>query len=126
MMTTLFLAAPQAIEQTLGLPSERHWEVYLPVLLLSIIPVFPMIRRIKAKGRVKPAFLGSIVLLCVALLSASAMHANAIGLCLAPVIFFIGFISLEGSLPSMISRGTPPAQKGAALGVSAPNPSRGG
>src|SRR3546814_11894832 len=39
MMTTLFLAAPQAIEQTLGLPSERHWEVYLPVLLLSIIPV---------------------------------------------------------------------------------------
>src|SRR3546814_13879362 len=34
MMTTLFLAAPQAIEQTLGLPSERPWEVYLPVLLL--------------------------------------------------------------------------------------------
>src|SRR3546814_13258657 len=116
MMTTLFLAAPQAIEQTLGLPSERHWEVYLPVLLLSIIPVFPMIRSIEAKGRVKPAFLGSIVLLCVALLSASEMHANAIGLCLAMVIFFIGFNYLEGSLPSMTSRCAPPDPQGAAVG----------
>src|SRR3546814_3791271 len=85
MMTTLFLAAPPAIEQTFVLPSDRHWDVYLPVLLRSIIPVFPMIRRIEAKGRVKPAFLGSIVLLCVALLSAFEMHANAIGVCLALV-----------------------------------------
>src|SRR3546814_18958496 len=58
MMTTLFLAAPQAIEQTLGLPSERHRGVYLPVLLLSLITVFTMIRRTEAKGRHKPAFLG--------------------------------------------------------------------
>ena len=126
MMTTLFLAAPQAIEQTLGLPSERHWEVYLPVLLLSIIPVFPMIRRIEAKGRVKQAFIGSIVLLCIALLIASEVHANATGLCLALVIFFIGFNYLEGSLPSMISRRAPPDQKGAALGVYATSQFLGG
>ncbi|NGY05984.1 MFS transporter [Solimonas terrae] len=126
MMTTLFLAAPQAIVNTLGLPSSRHWEVYLPVLLLSIIPVFPMIRRIEAKGRVKPAFLGAIVLLCIALLSASEVHANATGLCLALVIFFIGFNYLEGSLPSMISRRAPPDQKGAALGVYASSQFLGG
>ncbi len=126
MMTTLFIAAPQAIEQTLGLPSSRHWEVYLPVLLLSIIPVFPMIRRIEAKGLVKPAFLGAIGLLCVALLTASEVHASTIGLCLALVIFFIGFNYLEGSLPSMISRRAPPDQKGAALGVYASSQFLGG
>src|SRR3546814_12467152 len=54
------------------------------------------------------------------------MHANAIGLCLALVIFFIGFNYLEGSLPSMISRRAPPDQKGAALGVYATSQFLGG
>ncbi|WP_051361947.1 MFS transporter [Solimonas soli] len=126
MMTTLFIAAPQAIEQTLHLPSARHWEVYLPVLLLSIIPVFPMIRRIEASGRVKSAFLGAIVLLSIALLLASEVHASATGLCLALIVFFIGFNYLEGSLPSMISRRAPPEQKGAALGVYASSQFLGG
>ncbi|NKF22811.1 MFS transporter [Solimonas marina] len=126
MMTTLFIAAPQAIEQTLGLPNARQWEVYLPVLLLSIIPVFPMIRRIEAKGRVKAALLGSIMLICIALLTASEVHAHAAGLCLALLIFFIGFNYLEGSLPSMISRRAPPDQKGAALGVYATSQFLGG
>jgi len=126
MMTTLFIAAPQAIEQTLGLPSERHWAVYLPVLLLSILPVFPLIRRIESSGRVKAAFLGAIVLLSVALLLAAEVHASAVGLCLALVVFFIGFNYLEGSLPSMISRRAPPEQKGAALGVYASSQFLGG
>lgn len=126
MMTALFIAAPQAIEQTLQLPSPRHWELYLPVLLLSIVPVFAMIRRIEARGLAKPAFLGAIALLGVALLGASALHGNGVGLCATLLVFFVGFNYLEGSLPSMISRRAPPDQKGAALGVYASSQFLGG
>ena len=126
MMTALFIAAPQAIEQTLALPSPRHWEVYLPVLLLSIVPVFALIRRIESRGLLKPAFIGAIALIGAALLAASAVHDHAAGLCIALLVFFVGFNYLEGSLPSMISRRAPPDQKGAALGVYASSQFLGG
>jgi MFS family permease len=117
MMTCLFLAAPMAIEQTLGLPAPRHWEVYLPVLLISILPVFPLIRWVEPRGYAKPAFIAAVATLGIALLLAAATHAHATGLFAALLVFFVAFNYLEGSLPSMISRRAPLAQKGAALGV---------
>jgi predicted MFS family arabinose efflux permease len=126
MMTMLFIAAPHAIEQTLGLPSEKHWQLYLPVLLVSVIPVFPLIRRIEGAGLLKPAFLSAIGLLGVALLAASELHTSVVGLCATLLVFFIGFNYLEGTLPSMISRRAPPDQKGAALGVYASSQFLGG
>lgn len=125
-MTMLFIAAPQAIVDTLHLPGPKHWEVYLPVLLLSILPVFSMIRRIEAMGLVKPAFLSAIGLLVVALLTASELHGNALALCAILFVFFVGFNYLEGTLPSMISRRAPPEHKGAALGVYASSQFLGG
>ncbi|MFP5307487.1 MAG: MFS transporter [Gammaproteobacteria bacterium] len=115
-MTALFVAAPLALVDTLGLPSTEHWKVYLPVLILSLIPVFPLIRRAESRG-IKPAFLGAIVVLAVALLTAAELHGYAYGLLVALALFFVGFNFLEGALPSLISRMAPAAQKGAALGV---------
>ena len=40
-MTAMFTTMPLAIRDTLGLDSLEHWKVYLPVLLISILPVFP-------------------------------------------------------------------------------------
>ena len=117
MMTCLFIAAPIAIEQTLGLPSPRHWEVYLPVLLVSVMPVFPMIRWIESSGRGKPAFVGAVATVGLALLLAAATHRHITGLFAALLVFFVAFNYLEGSLPSMISRRVPASQKGAALGL---------
>jgi MFS family permease len=117
MMTALFIAAPHAIETTLGLPARRHWEVYLPVLLVSVIPVFPMIRWIEASGRVRTAFVAAVAMLGAALLLASLSWMHITGLLAALLLFFVAFNYLEGSLPSMISRRAPVAQKGAALGI---------
>jgi len=117
LMAGLFQAAPYAIVQTLGLPVEKHWQVYLPVLIISIVPVFPLIRWAEKRGHTKPVFLGAVATLGVALLLAAAGHALAAGLWTALVVFFVAFNYLEGSLPSMISRRAPASQKGAALGV---------
>jgi predicted MFS family arabinose efflux permease len=117
MMMILFQAAPYAMIKTLGLPVARHWLVYLPVMIASTLPVFPLIRWAEGKGHAKPVFLSAIAVLGLALLIAAAASTVPIGLWAAMLLFFFAFTYLEGSLPSMISRYAPPSQKGAALGV---------
>lgn len=116
-MIALFTAAPFAIVETLGLPGPAHWKVYLPVLLLSLLPVFPLIRWAEHGGRFKAVFLGAIVLLALSLSLAAAAHAQVAPLLLALLLFFAAFNFLEGALPSMISRRVGPESRGAALGV---------
>jgi len=116
-MTALFTAAPFAIVDTLGLPSPQHWQVYLPVLLISLIPVFPLIRWAEKSGRLKSVFRGAITTLAAALALAAVAHAWALPLLGALLLFFIGFNFLEGALPSMISRRVGPENRGAALGI---------
>ncbi len=116
-MTAVFTVVPLAIVETLGLASAQHWKLYLPVLLISLIPVFPLIRMAEHSGRFKAAFVLAIATLGLAMLLAASGHAVASVLVVALLLYFIGFNFLEGALPSLISRMAPPAQKGAALGV---------
>lgn len=117
LMTALFTTAPIAIHDTLGLDAEQHWRVYLPVLMLSILPIFPLIRWAETSGRTRMVFRTSIGVLGVAMAVAALGHAQAWMLVFALLIFFVGFNYLEGALPSMISRRAPAAKRGAALGV---------
>jgi MFS family permease len=117
MMTCLFMAAPLALESTLGLPEPRHWEVYLPMLVLSVIPIFPLVRKAEQKGFVREAMAGAVVLMGIALCLAGKWIANADVLLLGMFLFFVAFNFLEGCLPSQISRLAPVDQKGAALGI---------
>jgi MFS family permease len=117
MMMGLFQAAPYAIVQTLGLPVPLHWHIYLPVLLVSIVPIFPLIRWAESHGQVRPVLLGAIACLGIALVLAAVGYSQVVGLWAAMLLFFAAFNYLEGSLPSMISRRAPLSQKGAALGV---------
>ncbi|MDE2148242.1 MAG: MFS transporter [Gammaproteobacteria bacterium] len=117
MMTALFVAAPFVLQQTLGLPGHRQWEVYLPVLVASIVPVFALIRRIEAAGRIRAAFIAAVLLLGLALAGAGLLHGSGDGFTIALFMFFVAFNYLEGTLPSLISRRAPASGKGAALGV---------
>lgn len=117
-MTALFTTAPLAVAATLQLPANAHWKLYLPVLLISLIPVFPLIRWAgDDAARGAWLFRGAILVLGAALALAALGHALPALLVLALLLFFVGFNYLEGALPSLISRLAPPQQKGAALGV---------
>lgn len=117
LLTGLFLTVPFAIADTLALPSEKHWQLYLPVLALSILPVFPLVRAAEQRERTRGLFLGMIVTLGVSLLLLAQWHGLAVGLVAALALFFVAFNTLEGLLPSMISRLAPADRRGAALGV---------
>lgn len=116
-MTALFTTAPMAIAQSLQLPAEQHWKLYLPVLVVSLLPVFPLIRWAESGSRSEAVFRAAVAVLGVALGLAALTHAQPVGLVAALLLFFVGFNYLEGALPSMVSRRAPPGQKGAALGV---------
>ena len=117
LLTGLFVAAPFAIADTLQLPSTQHWKLYLPVLIVSILPVFPLVKRAEQRGQVRGLFLTMIVTLATSLALLSALHTQPVGLTLAMGLYFIAFNCLEGMLPSLISRRAPPDRRGAALGV---------
>ncbi len=116
-MTALFTTAPMAIARTLQLPAEAHWKLYLPVLLLSLIPVFPLIRWAESGARAAPVFRAAVTVLTASLALAAVAYGQPLLLVLSLLLFFVGFNYLEGTLPSMISRMAPPRQKGAALGI---------
>lgn len=117
LMTALFTSLPLAIVDTFEWPSAEHWRLYVPVLLISILPVFPLIRWAERSGRGTGVFRGAIVLLAAAMGTAAVAHAQPVGLVAALLLFFIGFNYLEGALPSLISRRAPASHRGAALGV---------
>lgn len=117
LLTSMFVAMPLAIDATLELPRDKHWWVYLPVLLVAGALVFPFIRWAELRGHSARAFMAAIITLALAMSLAATLHGTVAGLLGAVLLFFIAFNFLEGSLPSMISRRAPAAHKGAALGT---------
>lgn len=116
-MTALFTTAPLAIAESLHLEATAHWKLYLPVLVIALLPVFPLIRWADSETRARRVFRAAIAVLAVGLGVATVGHARAPLLIAAMLLFFVGFNYLEGALPSLISRRAPSGQKGAALGV---------
>jgi hypothetical protein len=113
----MFVVVPGAIVATGGLPVGEHWKVYLPVVLASFVLMLPPIFYAERRARIKPVFVGSVLVLLLAqggFLYGSGMF-NALVANL--VVFFVVFNILEASLPSLVSRIAPPQAKGTALGI---------
>lgn len=115
-LTSLFVAMPLALHDS-GLPGQQHWQVYLPVMLLSIGLMLPLLQLSGRSGWHKPVFLLCIGLLVLAQAGLTLSHPGAWGLALLLLLFFTGFNLLEAMLPSLISQSAPAGHRGAAMGV---------
>ena len=65
-LTATFVVMPLELRDEVGFAASRHWEIYLPVMLCSVLAMVPFIILAERKGRVKPVMLGAIALLCLA------------------------------------------------------------
>ena len=114
----MWVAVPSLLVQS-GLNKWLHWQLYLPVVVLSLLflgVVFAMERR----GHFKKMFLLSIGLIAVVqvgLLVQSLGTPSLGGLAVLLLVFFCGFNALEVALPSLASLIAPRAMRGTALGV---------
>ena len=117
MQMAIFVAVPLALVHEGGLPLAEHWKVYLPVVGGSFILMLPAIFWGERKGRVKPVFLGSIVLM-LAVQAASLLWLRSLaGIGMILLGFFVAFNVLEAMLPSLVSRIAPASARGTAIGV---------
>jgi MFS family permease len=112
----LFVQVPFMLRDN-GVPVDRHWLVYLPVLVASVALMLPAMMQADRPGRGKPVFIGAVgVLFAGQLFLAIAGHSLVVTIA-ALVVFFTAFNLLEATLPSLISKFAPPAVKGTATGV---------
>jgi len=114
--TAIFVVIPIALID-MNFELGQHWKVYLPVVLLSFAAMVPPIFWAERTGRNKPAFLGAIALMGLAILG-FALLPHILWIWAAVLfLFFTSFNLLEAFLPSWVSRVAPPEHRGLALGV---------
>jgi MFS family permease len=111
-----FVVLPLVLESHLQIAPERHWLVYLPTLLLSVLGMLPLMLMAERFGRMKQAFIVAVIGVGVAQLM-FALNGGAWLIYLAMLLFFVGFNYLEATLPSLISKTVYAGGKGTALGV---------
>jgi predicted MFS family arabinose efflux permease len=110
----MFLVVPRLLVQA-GLPLSSHWEIYLPVVLLSFVFMAPAIIYGEKKQKLRTVLLVAIILLLIA--ETVFTQANSVmSIATALLIYFVGFNLLEALQPSLVSRFAKES-KGTALGV---------
>ncbi|VAW67036.1 Inner membrane transport protein YajR [hydrothermal vent metagenome] len=112
-----FVVFPLVLQNQAGLLAADHWKLYLPVFLMSVALMVPFIIIAETRRRMKQIFVGAIGVLAVAELNLFFGGESIWHLAITMVVFFSAFNLLEASLPSLVSKISPPDRKGTAMGV---------
>jgi predicted MFS family arabinose efflux permease len=116
-LTAVFLIFPTLLQDQYGLPSSSHWWFYLTVMVTSFFAMVPFIIVGEKRRLMKPVLCGAIVMLTLATAAIGQLSHILLVAWLALFFFFMAFNLLEASLPSLVSKESPAAAKGTAMGV---------
>ncbi len=116
-LTATFVVVPLVLRDEVNFEAARHWEVYLPVMVCSVLAMIPFIIQAERKGQVKPIMLAAIALLCLAELGLFQLPVTLADIVILLFLFFTAFNLLEAMLPSLISRVAPLDCRGTAMGI---------
>lgn len=115
-LMALFVQVPFALRDN-GLAADRHWLVYLPVLVVSVLLMLPFLRRADQPARGKRIFTGAVATLLAAQVALALSQHSLAALAVALTLFFAAFNLLEATLPALISKCAPEEIRGTAVGV---------
>ncbi len=116
-LMAFFVAVPFALLETLELPRDRHWQVYVPVLGAAVLAMVPMLILSMVREHTFPVLRAGVAILLIASLVLLISDRNTGGLVVGLWLFFVAFTLLEALMPSLMSRLVPAQSKGTALGV---------
>lgn len=116
-LTAIFVVLPATLVQHAGLPQNEHAALYLPLMIASAIPLFPLISWSERHGKQGQVFAGSILLLSLALAALALEHGSLFAVALGLLVFLVAFNILEAALPSLVSKLVPAQNRGTAIGV---------
>ena len=117
MLTASFLVVPSLLKARLNVNSHSQWQVYLPVLLLSIAVMVPAIIIAEKYRRMKGVFIGAVAALAASQFMLVFGENDVYVVLAAITLFFAGFNVMEASLPSLVTKTAPPDAKGTAAGI---------
>ncbi len=116
-ITALFLVLPVMLVERFALPLAQHWQLYLPVLLLSLGIMVPLIIGQEKLKKHKQFMTLAFFMLGVSLLLINWQHEYLWLVAAFLVLYFGLFNYLEAAMPSALSRIAPEKYRGAAMGA---------
>jgi len=116
-LTATFLVIPRVLQDNLKFVQADHWQIYLPVLLGSMVLLVPFIIYAERKRKLKQVFSGAILCLGLAIVGMWNFSDSMFGIIMMLLVFFTAFNLLEASLPSLVAKIAPATKKGTAMGV---------
>ena len=117
LLTASFVGLPLLLAERLQLPVNRHWELYLPVMVIAAFVMGACLHRMRDVAQSLLIVGICVVAIGLGLLgfALSGQHLAALGA--AAAVFFSAFNLLEAALPSLVSRLAPSHLRGAAMGA---------
>lgn len=116
LLVALFTVVPYVLVYEYHFPKVRHWELYLPAVILSLAFMVPLVILAEKRGKFREVFALAVVLLGLSFLF-PAVSGNLWGLALMVLFFFMGFNLLEALLPSLLTKLTHRDIRGLSLGL---------
>jgi len=117
MLTASFVVLPLVLLHDTGMPLTHQWELYLPVMLFSVVVMGGVLRRVHSVSGSLNLVLACALGLGIALCGFAAVGEGHAWLWAGACLFFSCFNLLEATLPSLVSRLAPGHMRGAALGA---------
>ena len=115
-LMSVFMRVPFILRAD-GLDAQHQWQVYLPVMLIAFALMIPAIIIAEKKAKMKQVFMFAIALAAVAQLAILFLQGSVWGVAISLLLFFTAFNVLEATQPSIVSKISPLAAKGTAMGV---------
>lgn len=116
-LTANFVIVPVLLLDTIGIETAQHWQLYLPVMLVSIMLMAPFVMVADRKQLGPLLYTLMIGVLLISQISFAFLELGLWTVLLNMTLFFVAFNFLEASLPSLISKSVDPRRKGTALGI---------
>ena len=115
-LTASFVALPFLLRNTLGMPIESHWQIYIGALAASLLLTVPLVISDERQGKAATVGL-SILLVATGQLLLAVWSGAPLNVFIALALFFGGFNFLEAGLPARLSIQASGEVRGASLGV---------
>ncbi len=115
LMVLIFTVVPYELVYLYNLPKLKHWEIYLPTIIIALALMVPAVIFAEKRGRFKEVFMLGVLSLGLSFLS-FAIFGNFWGIVFMVLFFFIGFNILEALVPSLLTRLTHKDLRGLSLG----------
>lgn len=117
LLTALFVFVPLVLLNQFNWPQAKHWQMYLPVLLVSLCLATPLIIKVSHRQTLGNGLRVFALGVALSMVGVFVFSSNQAGLVVALLVFFIFFNVLEASLPAQISKHAPESVRGAAMGL---------